>query len=247
MIGQIHSLESFGTVDGPGIRYVVFFQGCPMRCLYCHNPDSQAVGKGTQMSADEILQKANSVREFLRNGGITATGGEPLMQPEFLLDLFKKAKAKYNFHTCLDTSGICYNDKNRELYAQIIKYTDLVMLDIKHIEPTEHIKLTSQKIDAVLNFARFVSENDTPIWIRHVLVPGITQNDDQLYKLGRFIGTLKTLKAIDVLPYHDMAKAKYESLNIPYPLPDTPVPTKEDVIKARETILSGVKDTLKEG
>ena len=218
-----------------------------MRCLYCHNPDSQAVGKGTQMSADEILQKANSVREFLRNGGITATGGEPLMQPEFLLDLFKKAKAKYNFHTCLDTSGICYNDKNRELYAQIIKYTDLVMLDIKHIEPTEHIKLTSQKIDAVLNFARFVSENDTPIWIRHVLVPGITQNDDQLYKLGRFIGTLKTLKAVDVLPYHDMAKAKYESLNIPYPLPDTPVPTKEDVIKARETILSGVKDTLKEG
>ena len=247
MIGQIHSLESFGTVDGPGIRYVVFFQGCPMRCLYCHNPDSQAVGKGTQMSADEILQKANSVREFLRNGGITATGGEPLMQPEFLLDLFKKAKTKYNFHTCLDTSGICYNDKNRELYAQIIKYTDLVMLDIKHIEPTEHIKLTSQKIDAVLNFARFVSENDTPIWIRHVLVPGITQNDDQLYKLGRFIGTLKTLKAIDVLPYHDMAKAKYESLNIPYPLPDTPIPTKEDVIKARETILSGVKDTLKEG
>ena len=247
MIGQIHSLESFGTVDGPGIRYVVFFQGCPMRCLYCHNPDSQAVGKGTQMSADEILQKANSVREFLRNGGITATGGEPLMQPEFLLDLFKKAKTKYNFHTCLDTSGICYNDKNRELYAQIIKYTDLVMLDIKHIEPTEHIKLTSQKIDAVLNFARFVSENDTPIWIRHVLVPGITQNDDQLYKLGRFIGTLKTLKAVDVLPYHDMAKAKYESLNIPYPLPDTPIPTKEDVIKARETILSGVKDTLKEG
>ena len=247
MIGQIHSLESFGTVDGPGIRYVVFFQGCPMRCLYCHNPDSQAVGKGTQMSADEILQKANSVREFLRNGGITATGGEPLMQPEFLLDLFKKAKAKYNFHTCLDTSGICFNDKNRELYAQILKYTDLVMLDMKHIEPTEHIKLTSQKIDAVLNFARFVSENDTPIWIRHVLVPGITQNDDQLYKLGRFIGTLKTLKAIDVLPYHDMAKAKYESLNIPYPLPDTPVPTKEDVIKARETILSGVKDTLKEG
>ena len=246
MIGQIHSLESFGTVDGPGIRYVVFFQGCPMRCLYCHNPDSQAVGKGTQMSADEILKKANSVREFLRNGGITATGGEPLMQPEFLFELFKKAKTEYNFHTCLDTSGICYNDKNRELYTQILKYTDLVMLDIKHIEPTEHIKLTSQKIDAVLNFARFVSENDTPIWIRHVLVPGITQNDEQLYKLGRFIGTLKTLKAVDVLPYHDMAKSKYELLNIPYPLPDTPIPTKEDVIKARETILSGVKDTLKE-
>lgn len=245
-MGRIHSLESFGTVDGPGIRYVVFFQGCPMRCLYCHNPDSQKAGGGTKISADEILKKANDVREFLRNGGITATGGEPLMQPFFLLELFKKAKEKYKFHTCLDTSGICFTETNEELYSEILKYTDLVMLDIKHIEPDEHLKLTAQKIDNVLAFARFVSDNGVDLWIRHVLVPGITQNDDQLYKLGRFIGGLKTLKAIDVLPYHDMGKAKYKALGIPYPLPDTPIPNKDDVIKAREIVISGIRDTLKE-
>ena len=214
-----------------------------MRCLYCHNPDSQKVNAGTEMSADEILEKAYSVREFISSGGITATGGEPLMQPEFLLELFKKAKTKYKFHTCLDTSGICFTKHNSELIGEILKYTDLVML---HIEPQEHIKLTSQKIDNVLNFARFVSEKGVDLWIRHVLVPGITQNDDALYKLGRFIGTLKTLKAIDVLPYHDMGKAKYKALGIPYPLPDTPIPTKDDVIKAREVIISGIKGTLKE-
>lgn len=245
-MGRIHSLESFGTVDGPGIRYVVFFQGCPMRCLYCHNPDSQKAGGGTKISADEILKKANDVREFLRNGGITATGGEPLMQPFFLLELFKKAKEIYKFHTCLDTSGICFTETNEELYSEILKYTDLVMLDIKHIEPDEHLKLTAQKIDNVLAFARFVSDNGVDLWIRHVLVPGITQNDDQLYKLGRFIGGLKTLKAIDVLPYHDMGKAKYKALGIPYPLPDTPIPNKDDVIKAREIVISGIRDTLKE-
>ena len=198
------------------------------------------------MSAKEILEKADSVREFLRNGGITATGGEPLMQPDFLLELFKTAKKKYHFHTCLDTSGICFTEKNKELYSEILKYTDLVMLDIKHIEPDEHLKLTAQKIDNVLDFAKFVSLNGVDLWIRHVLVPGITQNDDQLYKLGRFIGELKTLKAIDVLPYHDMGKAKYEAMGIPYPLPDTPIPDKEDVIKAREIVISGIRDTLKE-
>lgn len=245
-MGQIHSLDSFGTVDGPGIRYVVFFQGCPMRCLYCHNPDSQAVGGGTEMSADEILKKADLVREFIRSGGITATGGEPLMQPHFLLELFKKAKTEYGFGTCLDTSGICFSDQNSELIGEILKYTDLVMLDIKHIDPTEHLKLTSQNIDNIIKFAEFVSQNGVDLWIRHVLVPGITQNDEYLYKLGRFIGGLKTLKAIDVLPYHDMGKSKYEALKIPYPLPDTPIPSKDDVIKAREVILSGVRDTLKE-
>lgn len=198
------------------------------------------------MSADEILQKANQVREFLRNGGITATGGEPLMQPEFLLELFQKAKTKYKFHTCLDTSGICFTEKNKELYREILKYTDLVMLDIKHIEPEAHRKLTAQKIDNVLAFARFVAENGVSLWIRHVLVPGITEDNDQLYKLGRFIGELKTLKAIDVLPYHDMGKAKYEAMGIPYPLPETPVPDKNDVIKAREIIISGISDTLKQ-
>lgn len=245
-MGRIHSLESFGTVDGPGIRYVVFFQGCPMRCLYCHNPDSQSPDGGREMSADEILENAYSVREFLRNGGITATGGEPLMQLKFLTELFRKAKTEYQFHTCLDTSGICYTPKMDIQYRELIKYTDLVMLDIKHIDPKEHEKLTAQKIDAVLAFARFLADNGVPIWIRHVLVPGITQDDDELYKLGRFIGTLSTLKAVDVLPYHDMGKAKYEALGIKYPLEGTPIPSKKDVIHAREIVLKGIADTLKE-
>ncbi len=245
MTGHIHSLESFGTVDGPGIRYVVFFQGCPMRCLYCHNPDSQDMGGGHEMSADEILKQADSVRQFLRNGGITATGGEPLMQLEFLTELFKKAKTEYDFHTCLDTSGIAFTPKKEKEYLELIKHTDLVMLDIKHIDPDKHKKLTAQKIDAVLNFARFLADNNIPIWIRHVLVPGITQDEDELYRLGKFIGTLSTLKAVDVLPYHDMGKVKYEALGIPYPLEGTPIPSKKDVIDARKIILKGITDTLK--
>ncbi len=198
------------------------------------------------MSADEILENANSVREFLRNGGITATGGEPLMQLDFLTELFRKAKTQYDFHTCLDTSGVCFTNKKEAEYRELIKYTDLVMLDIKHIDPQEHEKLTAQKIDAVLDFARFLADNGVSIWIRHVLVPGITQDKEQLYKVGRFIGTLKTLKAVDVLPYHDMGKAKYESLGMKYPLEGTPIPSKKDVIDAREIIIKGIADTLKE-
>ncbi|MCH5212863.1 MAG: pyruvate formate lyase-activating protein [Oscillospiraceae bacterium] len=242
MKGRIHSLESFGTVDGPGIRFVVFFQGCPMRCLYCHNPDSWDIKGGSQMDTKEILDKADSVREFLRGGGITATGGEPLMQPEFLTELFRLAKEQYDFHTCLDTSGITFTEKKRAEFDTLMKYTDLVMLDIKHIDPDEHMKLTSQKQDNVIAFAKYLSDNGIPIWIRHVLVPGITQNDEYLYKLGRFIGTLHTLEAVDILPYHDMGKTKYEMLGMEYKLRDTPIPTKEDTEKAREIVMKGVHD-----
>ena len=245
-MGYIHSLESFGTVDGPGIRYVVFFQGCPLRCKYCHNPDTWDIKKGKQISADEILKKADGVREFLKGGGITATGGEPLVQIDFLIELFKKAKTKYGFHTCLDTSGITFSRKQLDKFDELIKYTDLVMLDIKHIDKQEHVKLTGMASDNVTNFAMYLSENNTPVWIRHVLVPGITLNDEHLYNLGRFIGNIKTLKAVDVLPYHDMGKTKYKALGMDYPLEGTPIPTKDDTLHAREIILSGVRDTLKE-
>lgn len=245
MKGRIHSLESFGTVDGPGIRYVVFFQGCPMRCKYCHNPDTWNTNGGTQMTADEILQKADSVREFLRGGGITATGGEPLLQLDFLIELFKTAKTKYKFHTCLDTSGIVFHDNNRATFDELIKYTDLVMLDIKHIDPEQHKLLTNQKLDNVLAFAKYLADNNIPIWIRHVVVPGITLDEKYLYRLGRFLATLKTLKALDVLPYHDMGKVKYEALGMEYPLADTPVATRDDAINAREIIMQGIKDELK--
>lgn len=245
MTGHIHSIESFGTVDGPGIRYVIFFQGCPMRCKYCHNPDTWQAGSGTEMTADEILKKADSVREFLRGGGITATGGEPLMQLPFLTELFKKAKTQYRFHTCLDTSGITFSAENRSSFDELMKYTDLVMLDIKHIDPQKHIELTSQKQDNVLAFARYLSDKNIPVWIRHVIVPGITLNDKYLYRLGRFIGTINSLKALDVLPYHDMGRVKYKQLGMEYPLEGTRIPDKEEAHAARETILKGVRDELK--
>ncbi|MGM9936872.1 MAG: pyruvate formate-lyase-activating protein [Candidatus Ornithomonoglobus sp.] len=242
MKGRIHSLESFGTVDGPGIRFVIFFQGCPMRCLYCHNPDSWDPTGGTEMTADEILQKADSVREFLKNGGITATGGEPLMQLEFLTELFHRAKDEYSFHTCLDTSGVTFSSKNKAKFDELIKYTNLIMLDIKHIDPDEHKKLTSQKQDNIIAFARYLSDNGIPVWIRHVLVPGITQNDEYLYKLGQFIGTLRNVKAVDVLPYHDMGKAKYEKLGIKYPLANTKAPSEDEAVHARQVILDGMRN-----
>lgn len=244
MTGRIHSLESFGTVDGPGIRFVVFFQGCPMRCLYCHNPDSWDPKGGSEMTAEEILQQADSVREFLKNGGITATGGEPLMQLEFLTELFRRAAEEYGFHTCLDTSGVTFCEKNKKKFDELMKYTKLVMLDIKHIDPALHKKLTSQKQDNIIDFARYLSDNGIPVWIRHVLVPGITQNDEHLYKLGQFIGTLRNVKAIDVLPYHNMGKPKYEKLGIEYPLKNTRIPSEDEAVHARRVILDGMKTGL---
>ncbi len=243
--GRIHSLESFGTVDGPGIRFVIFFQGCPMRCRYCHNPDSWSLSGGTEMTADELLEKAASVREFLDRGGITATGGEPLMQLEFLTLLFRKAKQEYGFHTCLDTSGIVFTKNNRNRFDELMKYTDLVMLDIKHIDPEQHMLLTQQKLDNVLEFARYLSDMDIPIWIRHVIVPGITLDEKYLYRLGRFLAELKSLKAIDVLPYHDMGKGKYAALGMDYSLKDTRIPTADEAAAARETILRGIHDARK--
>lgn len=245
MKGYIHSLESFGTVDGPGTRYVIFFQGCPMRCKYCHNPDTWQLRSGKEMTAEEILEKVEDVREFLRNGGITATGGEPLMQLDFLTELFRKAKTEHSFHTCLDTSGIAFTPGNTEKFDELMRYTDLVMLDIKHIDPERHKWLTGQKIDNILAFAKYLSDKGITVWIRHVVVPGITLDEKYLYRLGRFIGTIKTLKALDVLPYHDMGRVKYKAMGLEYPLEGTPIPSKDDAVKARETILRGVKDELK--
>ncbi len=244
MKGYIHSTESFGTVDGPGVRFVVFFQGCPMRCLYCHNPDTWLFGKGKLVDTDELLAEYDSYKEFLRSGGITATGGEPLAQPEFLAELFKKAKAK-NIHTCLDTSGIVFDPDNHEKIDEILKYTDLVMLDIKHIDADKHKKLTGFNNCNILSFARYISNCGIELWIRHVVVPGITDDENELFSLGEFISGLKTLKALDVLPYHDLAKSKYKALGMEYPLPDTQPMSKEGAVKARNIIMKGIKSGLK--
>lgn len=243
MKGYIHSIESFGTVDGPGVRFVVFFQGCPMRCKYCHNPDTWELNVGNQMEVGEILEGFERNRSFYSSGGITATGGEPMMQLDFLTELFEECKRR-GIHTCLDTSGIAYNGDNPEHVAKVdrlLRSTDLVMLDIKHIDPEEHQILCKQPNKQILAFAEHLSEKGVPIWIRHVVVPGITDKDDYLFRLGYFIGGLKTLKALDVLPYHTMGEPKYEKLKIDYVLKGVPAMEKDKVVEKKEVILNGIR------
>ena len=244
MKGRIHSTESFGTVDGPGVRFVVFFQGCPMRCRYCHNPDTWDLSGGREVTAEELMKEYDSYKEFLKSGGITATGGEPLVQPEFLAELFALAKSK-NIHTCLDTSAGVYDPLHHEKTDEALKYTDLVMLDIKHIDNDRHKELTGIGNSNILAFAEHIRDLGIPVWIRHVVVPGITDRYEDLFALGEYLSTLSNLKALDVLPYHDMAKPKYAELGLEYPLGDTPPLTKEEAIKARDIIMSAIKAGLR--
>ncbi len=245
MTGYIHSKESFGTVDGPGIRYVLFMQGCPLRCVYCHNPDTWEIGKGDKITAEEVLQEFNKNRSFYSKGGITVTGGEPLLQVDFLTELFKKAKEE-NIHTCIDTSGITYNPDNpayiRKL-DELMKYTDLVMLDIKHIDPEKHKELTGKDNKRILDFAKYLEGKKIPVWVRHIIIEGYTDNPEELRKLGEFIGALKNLKALDVLPYHTMGVNKYKELGITYPLEGMEALPVEKAVEAKKYILDGVKKT----
>ena len=242
MTGFIHSKESFGTVDGPGIRYVLFMQGCPMRCLYCHNPDTWKTGEGTEITVDEVIEEFNKNRAFYEKGGITVSGGEPLLQIEFLTELFKKCKEE-SIHTCIDTSGITFKEEKEyiEKIDILLSYTDLVMLDIKHIESESHKALTGHENENILAFAKLLEEKNIPLWVRHVVVEGYTDKKDDLIKLGEFIGTLKNLKGLDVLPYHTMGVNKYKELGIPYKLDGVPALSKADAQKAKEYILYGIK------
>lgn len=244
MKGFVHSTESFGTVDGPGLRFVVFLQGCPLRCLYCHNPDTWDKHKGTETTAEEILEQYNKNREFYKRGGITVTGGEPLLQLEFVTELFIKAK-KQGIHTCLDTSGIVFNKNSEEQmkkFDELIKYTDLVMLDIKHIDPESHKALTGADNRNVLDFAEYLSENNVPLWVRHVVVKGYTDKKEDLKNLGRYLAHLKNLKALDVLPYHTMGISKYKELGIDYPLDGVEALSTQEAVKAKSYIMEGYRD-----
>lgn len=243
MSGRIHSLESFGTVDGPGVRFVVFVQGCPMRCAYCHNPDTWEINAGQIMEVSDILEQYERNRSFYNGGGLTVTGGEPLLQVDFLIELFTEAK-KRDIHTCIDTSGITYRPDNKDYIAKLDKLmplTDLVMLDIKHIDPIKHKELTSQPNDGILAFAQYLSDKNVPLWIRHVVVPGITDDDKYLFDLGYFIGGLTSLKALDVLPYHTMGKPKYEKLGMEYKLKDVPAMSQSAVIEKKKFIMDGIR------
>ena len=238
MKGYIHSFESFGTVDGPGVRFVVFFQGCPMRCLYCHNPDTWAHG-GTETSANEIIEKMMRNLPFYESGGITASGGEPLMQIDFLTELFSLAKEK-GIHTCLDTSGITFTKSSKDKILRLMELCDLVMLDIKHLDNKVHKKLTGHENTNVLEFLNFLEEIKKPVWIRHVIVPGYTQNEEHLIALGTFLKPYECVKKIEVLPYHTLGISKYQRLGIEYPLKDTPQLSKADAQVAHEIILKAM-------
>lgn len=241
--GKIHSLESFGTVDGPGVRFVVFVQGCPMRCAYCHNPDTWEINAGKETDPQDIIDQFERNRGFYKDGGITVTGGEPLLQVDFLIDLFTLAKEK-DIHTCIDTSGITFKAENTdyvEKLDRLMKVTDLIMLDIKHIDNEKHLDLCKQPNDGILQFAQYVDKHDVDIWIRHVVVPGITDVDEYLDKLGYFIGGLKNLKALDVLPYHTLGLPKYEKLGIEYRLKGVEPMDKTKVVEKKKVILEGIK------
>lgn len=249
MKGRIHSLESFGTVDGPGVRFVVFVQGCPMRCAYCHNPDTWEMNAGTEMEPAYIIEQYERNKSFYKGGGITVTGGEPLMQVDFLIELFTLAKEK-NIHTCIDSSGIAYKKTSSPEWLakldHLMTLTDLVMLDIKHIDPEKHIELTSQPNEGILAFAEYLNEKKVDMWIRHVVVPTITDDDKYLYQLGYFIGQFTNLKALDVLPYHTMGETKYEKLGIEYKLKGIPAMEKDKVIEKKQVILNGIKKRREE-
>ena len=236
--GRIHSIETFGTVDGPGVRFVVFFQGCPMRCLYCHNPDTWEIKNAKyELSAEELLEKMTRNLPFYRTGGITATGGEPLIQIDFLTELFSLAK-KNGIHTCLDTSGITFKD-NAESIAKIntlLAVTDLVMLDIKHMDEEKHMALTSHSNASSIAFARYLNSIGKPMRIRYVLVPGYTDGKEDLESLGRLLSEFSNLEKLEILPYHELGKTKYERLGIEYPLAGIRVPDESDIERAEHLI-----------
>lgn len=243
-LGRVHSIESMGTVDGPGIRFVVFVQGCPMRCAYCHNPDTWSVSGGTMVSVEHLLEEYESNRQFYRNGGITVTGGEPLLQPEFVADLFQAAHARPSgrVHTCLDTCGYAYTPKRPERFERLLAETDLVLLDIKHATPEGHRALTERDPDTILAFGDELARRNIKCVIRHVVVPGYTDSVEECEKLGRLIGPWKNVIGLEMLPYHTMGVVKYEKLGIPYKLEGVPQMDKARMPELRAAVLRGMKE-----
>ena len=235
---RVHSVESFGSVDGPGIRFVIFLKGCAMRCQYCHNPDTWDRAGGNLRSVDDVLSQALRYRSYWgEKGGITVSGGEALLQIQPLTELFHKAK-DLGINTCLDTSAQPFSRKDGRFSAfeALMKYTDLVLLDIKHIDNDAHKRLTGWENENILDCARYLSDIHKPVWIRHVLVPGINDDDESLHRLRSFIDTLSNVERVEVLPYHDLGVYKWEQLGIPYKLTDVKPPTEESVLHARKIL-----------
>jgi pyruvate formate lyase activating enzyme len=237
----VHSFESFGTVDGPGIRFVVFLQGCPLRCQYCHNPDTWSFG-GEEYSAQDVVTRALRYKNsFGEKGGVTVTGGEPLLQIDFITELFTQLKSK-GIHTCIDTSGITFRAADAacvEIHEKLMQVTDLVLLDIKHIDENACQTLTGQSNQNTLAFAKFLSERGTKMWIRQVLAPGYTDGEETLVKTRAFIDTLATVEKVEVLPYHTMGEVKYKNVGMQYPLAGVEAPSKEKIANAKRILCEG--------
>lgn len=229
MEGRIHSVETMGMADGPGIRYVLFMQGCPLRCQFCHNPDTWHLHDGRLADSESLFQEAKKFMPYYRasGGGITVSGGEPLLQAPFVRDLFRACRVA-GIHTALDTTGIIWNDAVEEL----LQYTDLVLLDLKEMDETKHHELTGCLNKPVLQFARYLAEHEIDTWIRHVLVPGLTDHPDSLRQLGAFVSGMKNVQRVELLPFHKMGEYKWKELGVTYQLTDVQPPSEQEVQKA---------------
>ncbi|WP_068774365.1 pyruvate formate-lyase-activating protein [Paenibacillus sp. FJAT-26967] len=236
MIGRIHSIETFGTVDGPGIRFVLFMQGCALQCGYCHNPDTWDTSTGRKVTVEEILDEMEPYISYYKKsgGGITVTGGEPSLQAVFVAELFRECKKRFGLNTALDSSGFC--EVGHEHVREMFEETDLVLLDLKMMDRDRHIRLTSQPNDRILRTARWLSDHGRPMWVRRVIVPGLTDTEDELVRLGSFIGSLDHVEKFELLPYHSMALYKWDLLQREYPLKDARTPTDEEMQAARQIV-----------
>ncbi len=237
--GRIHSVETCGTVDGPGIRFVIFTQGCLLRCQYCHNPDTRDLTGGKLVTVEELVEEIGRYRVYMQasGGGVTISGGEPLLQPEFVREIFRQCQA-LEIHTTLDTSG--FPDFERS--QPVLDHTDLVLLDIKSFDPHTYHQVTSVSIEPTLRFANYLSTIGKPTWVRFVLVPGLTDAPDNIAGVAKFVANLKSVEKVEILPFHQMGKYKWQAMGYDYPLSETPTPTPAQVQQAIDIFaLQGVK------
>lgn len=245
--GRIHSVETFGAVDGPGLRYIVFTQGCLLRCQFCHNPDTWKIGNGKEMTIEEIIDDLVDYVPFFQatGGGITVSGGEPLLQIDFLIELFKECKA-LGIHTTIDSSGGPFNRRPQFMgkLDELLQYTDLILLDLKHIDSGKHKIITGMPNEHILDFARYLSEKNVPVWVRHVLVPTLSDFDEDLIRLSDFIATLNNVQKIEVLPYHMLGVYKWKSLGLKYKLEGVEPPTAERVENAINLLNRALKQKV---
>ncbi|MHA7966277.1 pyruvate formate-lyase-activating protein [Paenibacillus sp. CAU 1782] len=237
--GRVHSLETFGTVDGPGIRFVLFLQGCALRCQFCHNPDTWDTSTGKVMTVESVIAEIEPYVNYFKmsGGGLTVTGGEPTLQAPFVAALFREVKKRFGLHTTLDSSGFC--EPSHADASGLLEATDLVLLDLKQLNNERHTALTSQSNERILRFARHLSDKGKSIWIRHVLIPGVTDSYEDLHALGAFVGSLDGVEKVELLPYHRMGVYKWEELGLDYPLEGVLTPSDKEVERAREIIETG--------